>query len=645
MCALVAGAGLSGAAAAELDERDLQLYRAAFKAAEAGRWDEAGAVASQARERLPAKVIQWLDMARPETTAGFETIAAFIRQNPEWPNLNTLRRNAEVAMPVWMPASEVKTWFEAYPPLTGGGAARYATVLLNDGNTARAADLVRERWIAGGMGVTEELDFRARFGDLLRQRDHLARFDRLVWDGEEGAARRMYPVVGSGHQALAEARFHMAGMRKGNIDAILNKVPPSLRADPGLLYERARWRRRKDMDAGALEIVMNKPADMGRPAAWWAEMHILARRAIERGAYAEAYRIAADHAQKDGLPMAQAEFLAGWLALRFTNQPREALKHFERLYSGVSAPISQSRGAYWAGRAAEALNRQDDARKWYGVAARHGTTFYGQLAQQRSRDPRAVTLSAETRPSAEAVAAFGRKELPRLTRMLNQIDPVADREGIFVRRMAANAKLAEEFVLIAGLAREMGRADLAVSVAKQAVQDDVILTDSGYPVVGMPELGWLEPALVHSLIRQESTFNQNAVSPAGARGLMQLMPATAKQVADQLGMRHTNSRLTADPEYNIALGSAYMRELLDRFNGSYVLAIAGYNAGPGRVREWLQTNGDPRSEGVDVVDWIELIPIYETRNYVQRVMEAVHVYRARMNGGNARLLLEEDLKR
>ena len=229
--------------------------------------------------------------------------------------------------------------------------------------------------------------------------------------------------------------------------------------------------------------------------------------------------------------------------------------------------------------------------------------------------------------------------------MLNRIDPVADREGIFVRRMGSNAKTAEEYALVAGLAREIGRADLAVAVAKQAVQDDVTLSDAGYPVVDMPQLGWLEPALVHSLIRQESTFNQNAVSPAGARGLMQLMPATARQVANQLGMEHTNGRLTADPEYNIALGSAYMRELLDRFNGSYILAIAGYNAGPGRVREWLQANGDPRAEGVDVIDWIELIPIYETRNYVQRVMEALHVYRARMNGGTARLLLEEDLRR
>ncbi|WP_158045094.1 lytic transglycosylase domain-containing protein [Skermanella pratensis] len=642
---VAAGAWMPGASAADLDERDLAVYRTAFKAAESGRWDEAKALASQAGEPLPAKAIQWLDMARPGTEASFDSIAAFVRGNPEWPNLNTLRRNAELAMPLWMPAADVKAWFDAYPPLTGGGTLRYATVLLNDGKTAQAAELVRERWVAGGFGQTEEQDFRSRFGDLLRPRDHLARFDRLMWDNEESAARRMLPLVGSGYQALAEARFHLAGMKRGNVDALISKVPATLRNDPGLLYERARWRRRKDLDAGALEILMDKPAELGRPAAWWTEMHILARRSIERGAYAEAYRIVSGHGQRDGLPMAEAEFLSGWLALRFLDRPQQALKHFERLHAGVSAPISRSRGAYWAGRAAESLKQADEARRWYGLAAQHVTTFYGQLAQQRLRAPSAGALPAEARPSADAVAAFGRRELPRLTRMLNRIDPVADREGIFVRRMGSNAKTAEEYALVAGLAREIGRADLAVAIAKQAVQDDVTLSDTGYPVVDMPQLGWLEPALVHSLIRQESTFNQNAVSPAGARGLMQLMPATAKQVANQLGMEHTNGRLTADPEYNIALGSAYMRELLDRFNGSYILAIAGYNAGPGRVREWLQANGDPRAEGVDVVDWIELIPISETRNYVQRVMEALHVYRARMNGGTARLLLEEDLRR
>jgi soluble lytic murein transglycosylase len=504
---------------------------------------------------------------------------------------------------------------------------------------------VRERWVSGGFGATEEMDLRARFGELLRPRDHIARLDRLVWDNEEAAARRMFSLVDSGHQALAEARLFLANMKKGNIDTVLNKVPPSLQSDPGLLYERARWRRRKDMDDGALEILMNRPADMVRPAAWWSEMHILARRSIEKGNYAEAYRIARNSGQKDGLALSQAEFLAGWLALRFLNKPQEALKHFEQLYAAVSAPISRSRGAYWAGRAAEDLKQPDQARRWYDLAGEHVTTFYGQLARKQVRNTNEAAVPGDARIGEDAVAAFNAAELPRLARMLNLIDPVADREGIFVRRMGSNAKTAQDYALVTRLAQDIVRPDLAVAVAKQAVQDGFTLINAGYPVVSMPDLGWLEPALVHSLIRQESTFNENAVSPAGARGLMQLMPATAKQVAGQLGMQHTNSRLTSDPTYNIALGSAYMRELIDRFNGSYVLAIAAYNAGPGRVREWLQTNGDPRAEGVDVVDWIELIPIYETRNYVQRVMEGVHIYRARMDRGHAKLLLEEDLRR
>ena len=210
---------------------------------------------------------------------------------------------------------DTKAWFAKYPPLTGGGVLRFATVLLNDGKTKEAAELVRERWISGGFGATEEQDLRAQFGELLRPRDHIARLDRLVWDNGNRAARRMFSLVDSGHQALAEARLFLANVKKGNVDTLLNKVPPSLRDDPGLLYERARWRRRKDMDDGAREILMNRPAEIGRPAAWSTEMQIFARRSIEQGDYAEAYWITRGHGQKEGLPLSQAEFLSGWLAL------------------------------------------------------------------------------------------------------------------------------------------------------------------------------------------------------------------------------------------------------------------------------------------------------------------------------------------
>lgn len=636
------------AADAVLSASDAALYRSALEAADADRWEEAHRLAGRAAERLPAKVVTWMQLADPSGGADFATIARFVRAHPDWPNLAALRRNAEMAIGPATDPQEIRAWFAVHPPLTGAGILHYATALDAAGMTAELTELVRSRWVQGGFGAREESDILSRFGRLLRASDHRARLDRLLWDGEGAAARRLLGLVDSGYRAVAEARLALADMRPG-VDAAIGRVPASLADDPGLLYERMRWRRRSDQDAGAIEILLNRPAELGRPNAWWAEQHILARRAMERGDYALAYRLAAGHGQKDGFGFAQAEFLAGWLALRFLDRPADALRHFTLLHDGVSTPLSVSRGAYWAGRAAEALGRTEESLRWYGLAARHVTTFYGLLAAEKLGREKTFRLPDDPVVPAAASAAFLSNDMARLARMLNRISPDKDREAVFLRRFGSNAKTPAEFGAVARFALDMDRPDLAVWVAKQGVQNDVTLVEGGYPVIG-PAAGTrhaapVDPALVHSLIRQESTFNRRAVSPAGARGLMQLMPATAREVARRLGIRHDTSLLTEDPEHNIRLGSTYVREMLDRFGGSYILAIASYNAGPGRVAQWLERFGDPRSPAVDPIDWIEQIPIYETRNYVQRVMEGLYVYRARFDGGTYPLTLSADLRR
>lgn len=633
---------------ADLSARDTELYRAAFAAAAAGRWDEARSLAAQPRERLPAKVITWLDLTRTTNGADYRTLAAFIDENGTWPNLAELRRQAEAAMPSTLPAAEVRAWFAANPPQSGPGVIRYADALLAGGDRQAAISFIRSRWIGGSFAPVDEQTFVQRYRSFLSVEDHLARLDRLLWDGQESAVRRLLPLVDPGHRALAEARLRLAGLQPG-VDAAVSQVPTSLRNDPGLIYERVRWRRRKDMDAAALDLLSQAPAELGRPSAWWTERHILARRAIEKGDYRTAYRLAADHGQIDGLSFAQAEFLAGWLALRFLNKPAEALAHFQALYNNVGSPISLSRGAYWAGRAAEALGLTAEARRWHEVASEHGTTFYGQLSAARLGIDAVPSLPSEPTIAPEMAAAFERKELVRVVRLLDRIGEEArsiGRMDLFIRRLGLDAADGAEFALTTRLALDTGRRDLAVWVAKQGVQQGVTLVEAGYPLLGAGQLTPSpEPALIHAVIRQESTFDEQAISSAGARGLMQLMPSTAQYVADKLGMPHAHGRLTADPLYNVRLGGAYMQELLDRFNGSYVLAIAAYNAGQGRVRGWLTQFGDPRMEGVDVVDWIELIPIYETRNYVQRVLEGLQVYRARVGVASPERGLERDLNR
>ncbi|MEI8396061.1 MAG: lytic transglycosylase domain-containing protein [Rhodospirillaceae bacterium] len=636
-----AGPGVAGS----LSASDLDLYRAAFRHAENERWDEAVRIASEGSERLPGKIMRWLDLARPQSGNSFAAISGFLRANKLWPNRAGLQRQAEKTMPDDMPAGEVRAWFAQFPPASSVGVGRYHDALIAGGERDKATELVRKFWVDSNFSNTEdELDFRQRFASELRSGDHAARLERLLWEHQPSAAQRMLSRVDENRQALAKARLALADDEPG-LDAAVQRIPESLRSDPGFLYERLRWRRRKDNDAGALEILHAPPEELGRPALWWAERHILARRLMERRDYAGAYRLVKQHGQSEGTALGEAEFLAGWLALRRLNKPAEAYAHFQRMYTGANSPMSRSRGAYWSGRAAEAQNDKDQAREWYGIGAKYPTMFYGQLAAAALGQDR-VSPGGEPSVSSAEQSEFNRRELVRVVHLLREIDPrdATDRIGLFMRRLTKDATTPADYVLLGRLAQEVHRPDLAIFVSKQAFQAGTALPVAGYPAVPVHSNGEVEAALVLALIRQESTFNTNTVSSAGARGLMQLMPATAKLVAGKLGVRHVDARLTADTDYNILLGSTFIGQMIDVYSGSYILAIAAYNAGSGRVTDWLAKFGDPRDD-VDPLDWIESIPIGETRNYVQRILEALQVYRTRLGTASGDHSLKRDLKR
>ena len=631
-----------------LSDGDLDLYRAAFRHAESERWDEAVRVAAEPRERLPGKVMRWLDLARPQSGNGFSDIADFIRANPKWPNQTGLQRQAELTMPAEMPAAEVRVWFNQHPPVSALGMTRYAEALAATGEAAKAADTVRKFWVDNNFATNDdELEFRRHFAATLRPKDHLARLDRLLWDHLDPAVRRMLSLVDDGHQAVALARLALAEDEPG-LDGALRRVPEALAGDAGLAYERLRWRRKKDNDAGALEILQSPPAELGRPALWWTERNILIRRVLDKRDTALAYRLAKAHGQTEGQPLIEAEFLAGWIALRHLKRPSEAFDHFHRMERAAATPMSKARGAYWCGRAADALGDRKQSREWYAAAARFPTMYYGQLAGVALGEDRPLALPPEPVVPAAEAADFNRRELVRVVRVLHEIDPRdnADRVGLFLRRMGKDASAPAEFALLARLAEEVRRPEMAIFVAKQAFAAGVTLPSAGYPTIPLRQTSGVEPGLVLSLIRQESTFNTNTVSSAGAKGLMQLMPGTAQLVANRLGVRHVDARLTADPDYNILLGATYIGHEIDTWGGSYILAIAAYNAGPTRVSDWLAKYGDPRGDrGVEPVDWVESIPIAETRNYVQRILEALQVYRARLGQAGGDKTLKRDLRR
>lgn len=646
--AIVFGAW-AGAASAQsanaLTAEDRVAYGNAFAAAQKKQWSKTFDAAAKGSNALVTNYFRWRYYTQPGAKPSFEEIASFIDSHRDWPRQSRMLRTAESLLQE-KPESDdlfVLDWFGRYPPVSTTGKVRLAEAQLRNGLHDQGYALLREAWIEGNFARRDERTLLRRHRQLLTRDDHAARLDRLLWDRRRGDARRLLPRVEPELRTLSLARIGLIESA-GNVDTLIANVPETLRNNPGLAFERARWRRTKGFDERAREILLEPRLHESRADKWWRERRIQVRKALAQGELTDAYVVATlSDLEPGGADYAEAEWLAGWVALRFLDQPGLALDHFARLHSAVFFPVSVSRAAYWAGRAAEDLGDPELAAQWYDDAARHPFTYHGQLAIERLGIATRLDLPDEPTPTIAEAEEFPGREMARVTRLLNdlgesrQVDP-------FLLHLDGQVRTAGERVLVAVLAENIGRRDLTVRVAKNAERDGVYLANRAYPVIDLPSQYVEDAALLLAMSRQESAFDPQAISHAGARGLMQLMPATARRTAKKIKVGYSADRLTSDPQYNATLGSAHLAELLENFDGNYVLAVAAYNAGGGRVRRWLRQNGDPRTEEVDAVDWIELIPFTETRDYVQRVMGNLQVYRTRLaQNGDARLRLTEDL--
>ncbi len=606
-------------------------------------WVEARRLADASGQPVAAKLVRWLEWTRDDGPANPAEIAAFLDANPGWPSATRLQRRMEERLDPLPPDATLIGWFDRRQPETTTGRVAYAAALLRSGRTEDGNAALRRAWVEGSLRADEEQEFLARFSAALQPVDHAERLDRLIWSNEASGAQRMLVLVDPSRRRVAEMRLRL---RAGRGTDGLADLTDAERAEPDLLYDLVRHYRRVEDDASAERILVAGPSEQAHAANWWVERNVLSRRALRNGATASAYRIAATHGYAEGSPLAEAEFLAGWIALRFLSDPAKAAGHFARLEAAVGMPISLGRAAYWRGRAAEAAGDGAAAKAHYQRAARHLTTYYGQLAAERiglSTAPDWVAVPAVEPTEAEA-RAFAASELPVAAELLAQIGQ-AHAARPFIARLVMDAATPTDQVLAAALAQRMGQPNLAVLAGKRAGYAGVHLPRYSFPLQTVPTESDPEAALVNAIIRQESMFDPGAVSSAGARGLMQLMPATARQVARQLSETHSDQRLVTDPGYNVSLGSRYLADQIRGFDGSYVLAVAAYNAGPGRSRQWVQDYGDPRNGGVDAVDWVESIPFNETRNYVQRVMENLQVYRWRLAGAGSPVALSADLRR
>ncbi|MXQ12583.1 lytic transglycosylase domain-containing protein [Microvirga makkahensis] len=612
---------------------DLEQLPLIFKAYRANDLTEAAVLKSKLSEPAAQALAEWFAI-RSGLPIGYERIIAFRQDYPDWPMTSQLRRRMETTFLSERPSNtRIRTFFDKHPPMTPGGRIALAFALKSDGLDQEAADLIRQTWREDTFGSETERRILDRFPGLLTGADHRYRMERLLLKENWGAALRAAGRAGKDHATLVKARMGVFQGKKKAQKAFA-AVPASLRSDPSYLFSRALLQRRSRNYSEAAKILMQAPRDHELRAdgdEWWAEQRRVVRELLDKGDAQAAYDVASHHAAESPAQQIEAEFHAGWIALRFLNDPAKAAKHFATVSETASTPISLARVAYWQARAAEAAGASDDARLFYARAADHPTTYYGQLARRKlGKD---VSLRAVEPLQGEEREAFEARIPVRAVKLLHQAGETDLAIGLY-GDLAQTLNDPGQLDALAALATSLQNPRAVLAVGKIALQRGFPLDQHAYPLAAIPDFepvgDEVEPAMIYAIARQESAFNPKAVSSAGARGLMQLMPATAKRTAKRFGVDFDLKRLVEDPSYNAKIGSAHLGELMEDWKGSYILAFASYNAGGGNVKKWVRAYGDPREAQVDTIDWVERIPFYETRNYVQRVMENLEVYRVRL---------------
>jgi len=617
-----------------------QAMRTALDLASGKDWDGALAVAPSGVGR---DVIEWQRLRAGDGRLG--EYEDFLKRRPDWPGLPLLREKGEEAVARSDDPARVIAWFDAGLPETGKGAIAYVRALLAVGRAADAETEAMRAWASLPFAADEEqtlIDLAPEAVGFV----HELRLDNLLWAGRAKEAERMLKRVPEGQRALARARLALQAQSKG-VTGLIEAVPKAKAGDAGLGYDRFIWRMKKDLYDEATELILerSKSAEsLGRPEAWAERRAVLARYLMRNGRAKEAYRVAANHhlrTDSGASAYADLEFLSGFIALRRLNDPTTALKHFKHLLAGVSTPISLARAHYWIGRAQEAAGQDGTAS--YKAAAKHQTAYYGLLAAERLGLSLDAGLLAKPATPDWRGAAYTQSSVLAASKLLLQ---------------AGDRTLAKRFLLhlgesqdatglsqMADMVLDWGEPHLAVLIAKQAAERGLILPHAYYPVPDfVPDGLKVSRALALSISRRESEFDPAARSSADARGLMQVLPGTAKHMADKLGKPFDASKLLSDPAYNVTMGSAYLAEMVEKFGPSIALVASGYNAGPRRPERWMTEFGDPRRADVDVVDWIETIPFTETRTYVMRVAEGVVIYRAKLKGAVGPVRITEELK-
>jgi len=607
-------------------------FAAALAAYRAGDFAAGDAAAAPLRNEAAIAAAQWAGLRLHPREAGFKRLQRFLDERPDWPAAEWLRRQEEESLYAERASdAAVKSFFSEAKPLTSGGGFALARALVHEGEFEQAAALVRKIWRQNEFSESFESALLKEFGEVLAPADHKYRADRLLYAEKNAAALRAAALAGEGETILARVR--MAANSNYGDDKLFAKVAPALQNDPGLLFARIHLARKREHIAEAGALMLKAPRDPALAIdgdAWWVERRLVARKLLDISDAKSAYEVCAAHAARSVSSKVEAEFHAGWIALRFLNDPALAEKHFDAIGAIAETPLQLSRANYWRARAAEARHTEEgdaEARELYAEAAAYSTTFYGQLA--------AAKLGAAVSPLREPPKAAEGDERALAVRVVELLLAAGEKESALTLAIESMKHLSGE-AQIAALAEVAARprdARISLNLGKLAANRGIALDDMAFPAYGVPNFNTLpgsaSRSIVYAIARQESAFDPHAVSSAGAMGLMQMIASTARNTASRMRVGFDLHRMISEPAFNAQLGAAHLGILLGEHKGSYLLTFAAYNAGGGRVKEWIDAYGDPRKTNVDPIDWVERIPIQETRNYVQRVMENFVVYRAK----------------
>ena len=614
-------------------KKDFSLAKKAISEMKKAKWPNALKTAKKAKDKSIYNFIQWRHLLTKGNKASFYDYKTFIDKNENYPRIGRVKYLAEHKLSTdTINSKKIIEWFGSNDPLSGFGRMILGESFILNGDTQKGVSLIKEGWITAELSKSELRFYRKKFKKYLNADDYIKRADYLAWNNKYWDLKRLLRYLPKDYELLYTARQLLMSKSYG-VDNAISKVPAKFKNDAGLNYDRLKWRRKRGRVDSSVEILLkikNTKNYLVRPDKWWIEREIISRSLIYKKKYELAYKISSNHALTDGPEYAAAEWMSGWIALSFLDDPLLAKDHFENFYNNVGYPISISRGAYWLAKTYQKLDKEDLAKEWFKKATNFLTTYYGQLSFIELYPNKEFELSKDIEVSKDYRDYFFKKDLVKTVYLLDELDEDKYSKHILRHLAKDDIKNGSE-ILAAELATNINRFDFAIQIAKIASYEKRFHNKFNYPIISTPNYingrKIPETAFILSIIRQESEFDLSANSHAGAKGLMQLMPYTAKVVAKQANLPYSKSRLTKDAEYNINLGSHYIAGLILEYDGAYPFAIAAYNAGPKRVRYWKKINKNPQKKQINYVDWIELIKFKETRNYVQRVLENYNVYR------------------